>query len=333
VRGVSRRGHRLYVARQDITAVIEDGQAGSHCDGTPAHFPAMRPWGQAGADIRFVNIAADADGSVWVVGKNQGAMHFSPSGAFVEAVPRSSSIFAVSIRQLAFSHDGRLWAASKENLAEVVREPALTYAKVYPGIRYAAGFTDRSDGELYAVADGGLLRYQGNGQWQEIPLPPCLLSTKPRTVALAEPGEIWFGYRDRDGFTKAVGKGAGWSCRHFEESGGFPGDTQFLGLDGQGRLWRGSSAGVFIRRTDDHWARILAPEGEMHQMFHVEPDGSVLLGRVSTGERRRSECVGPAGTRSGRAGSHRIPVRYGAVGDRSGSSGPCLSGSAGSPGV
>jgi hypothetical protein len=276
VRGVSRLGRRLYVARHDATAVIEDGQVDNRCDGTPSSLPALRPWGKAGADARFTNITADADGSVWVVGKNRGVMHFSADGAFLDVVSGAESWFAASIRELAFSPDGRLWAASKENLAEVVRRPVLTYAMVFPGLRYVSGFSRSPDGQLYAISDGGLFRYT-NGHWEEMPLPPCLLSTKPRTVVLAEPGEIWFGYRDRDGFTKAVRKAAAWSCRHFEESGGFPGDTQFLGLDGQGRLWRGSETGVFIRRTDDHWARILEPEGEMHQLFHVEPDGSVLL--------------------------------------------------------
>ncbi len=273
VMAVSRNAGRLFVARQDVTAVIEGGAA--FCDGSANAEATMRPWGQVGENAPFSGLAADADGSVWVAGKNQGVMHMSGDGRYIGVVPSGGTNFVANIRQIVFSVDGRLWVASKENLAEVQRQPTLRYAGVYPTVRYVSGFV-RDGARLFAIADGGLPLYE-NGVWRETPLPPCLLSQKLRTVAFASDRERWFAYRNQRGFTKAVSDGAAWSCRHFEESNGFPGDTQFLGVDGKGRLWRGSNLGAFVRREGDRWARLVAPDGEMHQLFHNEPDGAVMI--------------------------------------------------------
>lgn len=277
VTGVSRLGGRLYVARQDVTGVIDDTATESFCDGTRAAWPGLEAWGGKGEDAPFTGILAGPDGTVWVLGKNQGVMRIGPDGSAVVPGNPGAKIFVQGMRQMVFSEDGRLWVASKVNLVEVLRQPTLAYSQTYRETRYVSGFTRDRRSQLFAIADGGMPKYD-QGNWRETPLPPCLLSQKLRTVAIASDAERWFGYRDRPGFTKAVASGSTWSCRHFEESNGFGGDTQFLAVDRKGRVWRGSSAGVFVRRTDGDWARILAPDGEMHQLFHEEPDGAILVG-------------------------------------------------------
>lgn len=272
---VSRHNQRLYVARQDVTGVIETGSP--FCDGTISREASLQPWGFVGEDAPFSGILADPDGSVWVIGKHQGVMKMSAEGKIVGvASTAASSVTTSSIRQLARSADGRIWVASKENLIEVIRQPKLVYSPVYPSVRYFSGFVTDPAGKLYAISDNSMPVYE-NGTWRDTPLPACLLSQKLRTVVFASETERWYGYRNRLGFTQAVEAGGTWSCRHFEERNGFPGDTQFLGLDRAGQLWRGSSAGLFVRRSGDRWVRLKVPNGEMHQLFHIDPDGSVFV--------------------------------------------------------
>jgi tRNA A-37 threonylcarbamoyl transferase component Bud32 len=275
VMGVSRHGRRLYIARQDVTAMIDESEVTARCDGTPSAEPAMKQWGQVGEDAPFTNLVADTDGSIWVLGEHQGAMHISADGKILKGPARVSPMFRSTMLQLAVSADGRLWVASKMNLLEVIRQPSPGYAPVFPEERYVSGFARDQVSNLVAISDGALLHYNG-GQWREEALPSCLLSQKLHTAAIGLSGERWYGYRDTSGFTRAAPNGGTWSCEHFVERNGFPGDTKFLALDRKGRVWRGSSAGLHVRRGVA-WVRVLAPDGEMRQLFHEEPDGSLLV--------------------------------------------------------
>lgn len=280
---MSRQGGRLLVARQDMTAVIAPVENNRFCNGAPNLEPVMRAWGKTGAEAPFTGVIADPDGkSVWVLGKNFGVSHMTSDGRFLDNVPFSGDLMELSnLRQAAFTADGRLWLASKSNLLEVRRGPPLSYAKRFPRPRYVGAFARSLDGRAVAVAEGAMLHYAGQGEWREDPLPSCLLSQKPRTVAIAGDDDFWVAYRDKVGFTRARRKSASspaWTCEHFDASNGFPGDTQFLAGDRQGRLWRGSGAGVFVNRPGLGWAKVLETGGEMHQLFYEDADGSIFVG-------------------------------------------------------
>ena len=288
VRGLARQGERLYVARADASALLQENQSLRLCDETEGRAPLLRPWGLPGEQAPYMDIDVDPDGSVWVLARNHGVIHLRADGSWIETVqqPGATPMTFATMREMTFSVDGRFWVASKENLHLVVPGKPLRYAPVFPGgHRYTAGFVRDSANQLFAITEGGLVRYD-QGAWRENPWPDCMLSPRVRTLAIASAGEHWIGYRDSPGFTRATRTGHGpWQCQHFEASGGFPGDTQFLAYDRQRRLWRGSEAGLFVARgtplKPSDWIRLGedtgVPNGEMHQLFHEEPDGAVMV--------------------------------------------------------
>ena len=291
VRSVARHGERLYLARTDITSTWEAGPKAARpaklCDATNSQEALIESWGLPEARAPYLDIDVDPDGSVWVLARNHGAIHLQADGTFIEAAPEPAGqpLFFPTMREMTFSGDGRLWIASKDNLIEVLRKPALRYRSVFAGKRYISGFVRDREARFWAITEGSLLLYEAGG-WRENAWPRCLLSPKVRTVAIASENSHWIGYRDRNGFTQASrSPGGEWQCRHFEPADGFPGDTQFLAFDRQQRLWRGSEAGLFVARETPlsvkDWVRLGAdvgiPAGEMHQLFHQEPDGTVMV--------------------------------------------------------
>lgn len=275
---MSRFGNRLFVARQDMTAVITRVAGQRFCNGAERTGDKMQLWGKTGAEAPITGLVAEPDGSsVWVLGKNFGVSKMTIDGRNVaEVLLRPGSRDASDTREAAFTPDGRLWLASKSNLLEVRRAASMTYSPVFPDGRYVASFAVTKSGETIAVGDGALFRYS-SGDWKEEGLPSCLLSPKLRTAAIDSNDSIWYAYRDRVGFTHAQRSGTDWACGHFDAMNGFPGDTQFLTWDRAGRLWRGSSTGLFIRGATGSWSKLRVPDGEMHQLFHEDVDGAVFL--------------------------------------------------------
>ncbi len=277
--------HR-YIARRD-RIYTDAPHTAKLCDGSDSRVRLLEPWGPPDTLGPFTDVDVDPDGSVWVLARNEGALHYRADGTFLEKAPPPAPepLFFPTMREMTFSGDGRLWIASKRNLIEVVRQPTLHYRKLFPDYRYASGFVRDLDQRLHVIMEGGLLRYQA-GQWVESAWPACMLSFRVRTTAIASENDLWIGYRDTDGFTHATRPpGGAWTCRHFRAPDGFPGDTQFLTFDRERRLWRGSEAGLFFARGNPqqpaHWTRIPQsaglPEGEMRQHFAEQPDGSFLL--------------------------------------------------------
>jgi len=285
VRGLARDGKQLFVAREDAPARLTDGQPTPICDGTSSQEPALEPWMISGEEAPYVDVAADADGSLWVLGRKQGVLHLNREGRLMGTVPDETGDprWVGTLHTMALSPDGRLWIGGKRNLIEVTRQP-LAYRAVFPGVRYAATFTRDRQNRLFAITEGGLAQYR-EGVWQDHPWPACLLSPYVRTVAIASEDDHWIGYRRGDGFTRATRLNGTWRCQHFLAEHGLPGDTQFLHFDGQGRLWRGSNTGLYFSRQTplrkEDWIRLgeevgILP-GEMHPLFHEEPDGAILV--------------------------------------------------------
>jgi len=278
VTSAARLGSKVYVSRHDSIAVIDEARPNTRCDGTRDVEPSIERWGPSAEDAPFFDVLPDPDGTVWLLARTRGIMHHDAAGKFLGTADPyfRVQVSQVAMRRLALTDDGRLWIAAKANFIELFRKPELAYHTRYPGVLYVSGFTRDRAGRLMAISDRGLLRYE-KGNWLEDPLPPCLLSGKPRAAAIAPGDEYWFGYRDVPGVTAATRTAGGWSCRHYGKENGFPGDTQFLEVDSGGRLFRGSNEGVFVRRESGSWDRVVAPAGEMHQLFQEQPDGSFLL--------------------------------------------------------
>ncbi len=285
--GVARDGQRLYVARLDRPAVLDVEKKALLCDGTDSRDSLLEAWGPPEKWAPFIDVKVDRDHTVWLLARNHGAIHLRPDGSVMELVPRlvDDPLFFPTMREMTFTPDGRLWIASKRNLLEVVRKPALHYRQLFPQVRYTSAFVRNREGEVFAITEGGLLRYR-QGIWEDTAWPACMLSPLVRTVAIVSENELWIGYRDRDGFTHAMRKGGSeWECQQFVTANGFPGDTQFLAFDSRRRLWRGSEAGLFVARTTPasahDWIRlgneVGIPSGEMRQVFHEDPDGTVIV--------------------------------------------------------
>jgi len=297
VHGIARLGARLLLATQsEVLEMTPNAMGGSRlCDGGTVEAVGLRRLPGTPEEGDYLAVLAESDGSIWTVARRKNVFRTDRSGRTTEVTATVSGAEAElrSTKQmwdLAWSEDDRLWAASKENLIEIVRKGAAAYRPLFSGLRYFGRFVRDRRNRLYGTSQEGLLRYE-NGGWKELGWPGCVLTGWVRTAAVVSDDEYWLSYRTREGFTHARRKGEGqpWSCEHFGAKGGFPGDTQFLRLDRQGRLWRGSENGLFFARDAERrppgkpedWNLVGGAmgmsEGEMGQVFEEEVDGSILV--------------------------------------------------------
>ncbi len=292
VHSIARLGARLLLATDSEIMELGSNLHGIElCDGGTAEAVSQRRWPGAPQRQDYLAVLTESDGSVWTVPRRKNVVRTDRAGRVTEVgggkpVQRPAS----NIWDLAWSEDDRLWAASKENLIEIARNGTLSYRTLFEGLRYFGRFVRDRRNRLFGISQEGLLRYE-NGAWRELGWPGCVLTDWVRTAAVVSDDEYWLGYRTRDGFTHARREGAGrpWSCQHFEAKGGFSGDTQFLRLDRQGRLWRGSESGLYFARDAERrppgkpedWNLVGGAmgmsEGEMGQVFEEEADGSILV--------------------------------------------------------
>jgi len=308
-------GGELFFGRNDLTyKVVRDGGEWD---------PILTPKVKTDAAVHFglpptmapyeASVGAP-DGTIWHLQRKEGAVQMSAKGQWIDTVPGHTAFGEKAfMRKLAFSQDGRLWIGSLNNLWEVTRTDSvgllfsgytntttnlwavsrqlpLAYRRAggWEGKRPVADLVNDSGGRLFAVVDGGLVRYEG-GKWHEGPAPACALSAAWRTAAVESEGSLWFSYRDRVGFTHARRQGVSetWNCTHYDAGNGFPESPALLRFDSRGWLWRGDKQGLWVargmRRTEPaDWMRIGPPQGladgEMTPVFLEEADGGVVTG-------------------------------------------------------
>ncbi len=296
IHDVIRIGHQLLAATEqeliDLTGASPSPY--TFCNGATVNTVVPRALPNAPPGGAYLAIVADPDGTFWAVQRHKDVVHLDRTGRLLARVPRNPDggepgQFVRNIWDLAHTSDGRLWAASKDNLIEIVKQPQLHYRFLSSTKRYFGKFVRDTRNQLYAITEGALLRYEA-GNWLELPAPACLLSPRMRTVAISSSDEYWIGYRDQDGFTRTTRATPEqpWTCEHFGTRNGFANDTQFLVFDSQARLWRGSDSGLSFARNAlrnpptriADWNPVSAnlgiEPGEMGQVFREEADGSIL---------------------------------------------------------
>lgn len=300
-------GGRLLFGRADVTyEVIADGANWDFGLGTSGSIATAKPFGLPASQGPYEDTAFAPDGSIWHIQPKEGAVHVSPAGQWIATAggfpgPQGKA----HMRKLAFSNDGRVWVASRQNLWRVILRPPPDYvyeqAGSWQGPRYVADFARDPEGNLFAVSDGALLRYAA-GKWAPQDYPPCLLSPQTSTGTIAGTDSLWFAYRDRPGFTHAVRTtpSRDWECTHFLDANGFPGVTSFLRIDRRGRLWRGTDGSVQFARLADgaaslRWQKVGVADGlydgEPTSVFREEPDGSLLIGVGPTLQRLPPDLI------------------------------------------
>ncbi len=288
------QGDRLLFGRADLTyevaPALRTWDAGL---GEPLKVQGTRWFGLPAAAAPYVDSAVAPDGSLWQLLTKAGAAHLTAEGQFLfTAAGHTAGRRLAQMRRMTVSADGRVWVASTENLWEVTPgtespQPVYRPGGPWQGQRYVADFVQDRANALYAVTDGGPLRY-ASGQWSEEKWPGCLLEKAVATMAIEGANSWWIAYRNRPAFTHASRFGnGGWNCRHFDAEHDFPGRAVFLRFDRRGWLWRGDAQGVWVATGPEKscprdWVRLGPAEGlldaEMTPVFLEEPDGQVLVG-------------------------------------------------------
>ncbi len=222
--------------------------------------------------ISALAIAQDRDGYLWV-GTQAGLARFDGI-RFVGYNPENTpGLRGIWIHDLHVDGDNRLWIATYRGVSVHDEHGfrALPVAGADPErLLDTQDLQVTTAGELLVAAPDGVYRVGEESLEMAWPLP------RPATALMARGDEIWVGSRGR--VYRIAGGDVESLALPAEED-----DTVVTHLvESQGRLWAGTSAGLFWR-DGDHWSRYEggAPLAESPiEAMHADRDGNLWIGLV-----------------------------------------------------
>jgi hypothetical protein len=153
----------------------------------------------------------------------------------------SPEVKELPARWVAESDDGRVWAAAKHGLLEIiglsVEKPQLKRVGTDLGRSYISEFKRDREGTLWLLGEGFWAKYE-QGEWRKQTAPDCMISPKFRSFALRSENEVWIAYRNSAPVTRVIRAANGWTCQHYgPEEGNVNLETNAVAVDRRGWVW------------------------------------------------------------------------------------------------
>ena len=160
--------------------------------------------------------------------------------------------------------DGRLWLGTNERIYRITPDggAAPRFEEVTPRWKELGKarlrpvkIIEDSKGRVWVASSVGLLRYE-KGDWTRYGAAHGLRTDAVSHVVESPQGELWIGYRDPAGISRAQVEGKLLKLEHFDSSSGLnSGRSYFLGFDTGGNLWNGTDQGVEILTQEGPYGR------------------------------------------------------------------------------
>ena len=233
--------------------------------------------------ISALSLAQDRQGYLWV-GTQAGLARFD-GNRFVNFNPENTpGLRGIWIHDLHVDTDNRLWIATYRGVS--VRDAdgfrALTLAGSDPDrLLDTRDLQAMPSGELLVAAPDGVYRVAGDRLELAWPL------SRPASTLMARGDELWVGSRGR------VYRMAGAQVQMLPLPDGEDATTVMHLLEAHGRLWAGTSAGLFWR-DGDRWVRYEGGEPLAEspiEAMHVDRDGNLWVGLIEDLVRLRDTRV------------------------------------------
>lgn len=236
---------------------------------------------------RNLDLAADADGTIWVAQSPGGLMHLDPRSGRIEHFG-AAALKTDWAQSLAWDSHGRLVVGT--NLGVLIGDRAggrLGFSPLELPSGPAPVFSLLADsrGRLWVATSRGLCYFE-NGRPRTLGARDGLRHDIVHYVAEAPDRSIWLAYRDPIGVTRLSFEGGRWTPRHFDAKDGvLPARPYFLKFDRRGWLWLGTDQGV-VRFDGRSWAHYDKADGLAlsdcdHNAFFDDDDGTAWIGTSS----------------------------------------------------
>ncbi len=256
---------------------------------TPKSFKIEPDWNIPDAQ----EILTSQSGHTFLVPRNANPVFRKGKGQWRKLQYAAGEQRELPVRWLAESSDGRVWAAAKHGLMEIVGlaagTPQLIRAASDLGGSYISEFKRDNSGKLWLLGEGFWASYE-QGEWRKKAAPACMLSPKFRSLAIRSEGEFWISYRNTAPVTRVIGQPnqpGSWICQHYGPGEGNPNlETNSVAIDRRGWIWLMGEAGAVVM-TDSvaalpwprnvHQAVVLPqhaylPAGDAHWHGFVDED-------------------------------------------------------------
>jgi diguanylate cyclase (GGDEF)-like protein len=277
--------HRALTWMLLLAALLEAGPVAALDPEKSFHHYVRNTWSieEGLPQISALAIAQDRQGYLWV-GTQAGLARFDGVRFSVYTPETSPGLPGVWIHSLLVDPDNRLWVSTYRGLA--VHENGVFRRIPLAGAETDA-VTDTRDivrtgrGELLVAGNQGVLRVQDEELVLAYPLP------RPATALMTRGDELWVGNRGR------VVRIAGGRIELLPLPEGDEDTVVTELLESQGRLWAGTSSGLF-HREGDRWLRYEGGEPlsvtPVETMFE-DRDGNLWIGMVENLARLRNGRV------------------------------------------
>jgi ligand-binding sensor domain-containing protein len=277
-------GSVLDLAMHPRLGTVAATNAGAYVfDSKKSRWQALGPPGQRTA---MRSLAAGSVGDLLSLPNGRGLSSSTAPFSSARALALPPDLKPGELRKLYRDPQGGIWICALLGLFKMDMHGRIVPVPL-PGGRYPSDVWMDSGGQLWVGYEGGIARCSGESCTLAIAQKDGLLDPRIRTIAPGD-GEVWVGYRASIGFTRFQLQQGRWVATHFNAENGFgPSDTHFLRRDRRGRIWRGSSDGVYVsdgkHTGPEDWIhltfgdRVNASYANMYG-FLEDADGSIWIG-------------------------------------------------------
>jgi signal transduction histidine kinase/ActR/RegA family two-component response regulator len=249
----------------------------------------------------ILGIAHSPDNSLWIATGNDGVWRFQPQSHKAQQVPGAAGVYKP---QVAVDRERYLWVSTRgsifrskapisDAMPDLVEQPV-------PGITPDEKFNalaEDAQGRIWTAGTGGATFYD-HGKWTRLTTKDGLRANELATLAPANDGSVWVGYRDMLGLSHLIPDGAKWKLQNYSTTNGLRSDDSvFLGIDNAGSVWSGTDAGVdvFDGSSWRHYGQtdgLVWDDTDSHGFF-ADRDGSVWIGTSSGLSRFEQNSAAP----------------------------------------
>ncbi len=195
----------------------------------------------AGVPGPVVTVIEDRDGNVWAATWGHGLYRISKAAGKAERC--NDGVADDFVHSLFEDREGNLWIGSRAGLSRWSSGPMTPYGpeEGLPGKFFSSAVGDANGRMWFGTWRSGLYEREAQGLIRKIALPSPDLNVLVRAMAFAPDGSLWLS--DWNGLQRYDGDSR-WT--RAAELGAEAAEAHALAFDAQGRLWLGSSHGLYM---------------------------------------------------------------------------------------